>query len=107
MICLPRIAFYRLLGERHHWRTSWDHDPYFHHCLHLQFTFCFYFQLQSPLSLSLAFDPLYTARPEVLTTPLYSLGTKLLVVCEGPCQLPSVKQVSSTVDTILYLYKSY
>src|ERR1041385_6902447 len=31
---------------------SWDPGPYFHHCLHFQFTFSSYFQL--PLLLSLA-----------------------------------------------------
>src|SRR3954470_16127571 len=31
---------------------SWDPGPYFHHCLHPQFTFSLYFQL--PLLLSLA-----------------------------------------------------
>jgi hypothetical protein len=34
----------------------------------------------------LVFDPLQTARPERLTTSLYSLGAKLFVVCAGPGQ---------------------
>src|SRR3954465_14123697 len=35
----------------------------------------------------LCFDPLQTTRPEGLTTPLYSLGAKLLIVCAGQGQV--------------------
>ena len=36
------------------------------------------------------FNPLQTARPEGLTTPLYSLGAKLFVVCAGPGEVSNL-----------------
>src|SRR3954465_11862413 len=46
-------------------------------------------------------------RPEELTTPLYSLGAKLLVVCAGPLQ-PRLQSGNNfcAVDTVLYLFES-
>ena len=57
MICLPRMAFLSSFGRD---ITSEHHGTPVHisTTVCLQFTFCFYFQLQSPLSLSLVFDPL-------------------------------------------------
>src|SRR3954471_7284973 len=47
------------------------------------------------------------ARPEELTTPLYSLGAKLLVVCAGPRQ-PCLQSGNNfcAVDTYLYFCDS-
>src|SRR4051812_27487546 len=49
-----------------------------------QFTALFTFLLLSLSLLSRAFYPLYTTRPEELTTPLYSLGSKAICcVCRS------------------------
>src|SRR3954471_23778809 len=72
------------------------------------FTPSIYFESLLSVAIISCVDPLYKARPEELTTPLYSLGAKLLVVCAGPRQ-PCLHSatISGAVDTYLSFLESY
>ena len=71
--------------------TSEHHETPVHitiidHIRYLLFAFIYYCKHYLSL-LSFSFNPLWTTRPEGLTTSLYSLGTKVFVLCAGPRRL--------------------
>src|SRR3954467_6229848 len=106
MICLPRIAFLSSLGRETSLMNIMGPRSIFPPLFTPSVYFLFLLSIIVTTIIISCVDPLYTTRPEGLTTPLYSLGAKLFVVLCRSTSSPYPEASFCAVDTNLYLLES-